>query len=136
MRFASLLDLGCGTGLAGAVFRPFAARLVGVDLSPAMIARAHAKGDYDRLTVGSLAAFLADEIASKTTYDLVLAAEVFVYLSEPAPVLADIARVLTPRGVVAPSRSRRMQAPALRCWLRCALPTASLICAMPLPPLN
>ena len=101
MRFASLLDLGCGTGLAGAVFRPFAARLVGVDLSPAMIARAHAKGDYDRLTVGSLAAFLADEIASKTTYDLVLAADVFVYLSEPAPVLADIARVLTPRGVVA-----------------------------------
>jgi predicted TPR repeat methyltransferase len=34
-----MLDLGCGTGLAGAVFRPFVERLVGVDLSPAMIAR-------------------------------------------------------------------------------------------------
>jgi predicted TPR repeat methyltransferase len=49
MHFASLLDLGCGTGLAGQVFRPFAGRLVGIDLSPAMIARAEAKG-----TIGSL----------------------------------------------------------------------------------
>jgi predicted TPR repeat methyltransferase len=33
IRFESLLDLGCGTGLGGAVFRPFSVRLVGVDLS-------------------------------------------------------------------------------------------------------
>src|SRR6516165_4295487 len=60
--FGSLLDLGCGTGLAGEVFRPFAGRLVGVDLSAAMIARAEAKGDSDRLAVGNLAAFLSAEI--------------------------------------------------------------------------
>jgi predicted TPR repeat methyltransferase len=101
MRFESLLDLGCGTGLAGQVFRPFAARLVGVDLSAAMIARAEAKGDYDRLVVGNLAAFLSDEIAKAAKYDLVLAADVFVYVNDLAPVLADIARVLAPRGVVA-----------------------------------
>jgi predicted TPR repeat methyltransferase len=101
MRFESLLDLGCGTGLAGSVFHPFAERLAGVDLSPAMIARAEAKGDYDRLTVGNLAAFLADEIASNAKYNLVLAADVFVYVSDLAPVLAAIARVLAPRGVVA-----------------------------------
>src|SRR5215469_1390798 len=52
LSFSLLLDLGCGTGLAGAVFRPFAVRLVGVDLSAAMIARAESKGDYDRLVVG------------------------------------------------------------------------------------
>ncbi len=34
MKFGSLLDLGCGTGLAGAAFRPFCDWLVGVDLSP------------------------------------------------------------------------------------------------------
>jgi predicted TPR repeat methyltransferase len=101
MRFESLLDLGCGTGLAGQVFRPFAARLVGVDLSAAMIARAEAKGDYDRLVVGNLAAFLSDEIAKAAKYDLVVAADVFVYVNDLAPVLADIARVLAPRGVVA-----------------------------------
>jgi predicted TPR repeat methyltransferase len=101
MRFESLLDLGCGTGLAGSVFRPFAARLVGVDLSPAMIARAEAKGDYDRLTVGNLAAFLAAEITRNANYDLVVAADVFVYVSDLAPVLAAIARALAPGGVAA-----------------------------------
>ncbi len=63
LHFASVLDLGCGTGLAGSVFRPFAGWFVGIDLSAAMIARAHAKGDYDRLVVGNLAAFLSDEMA-------------------------------------------------------------------------
>lgn len=101
MRFESLLDLGCGTGLVGQVFRPFAARLVGVDLSAAMIARAEAKGDYDRLVVGNLAAFLSDEIAEDEKYDLVLAADVFVYVNDLAPLFVDIVRVLAPRGVAA-----------------------------------
>jgi predicted TPR repeat methyltransferase len=101
MRSESLLDLGCGTGLAGQVFRPFAARLVGVDLSTAMVARAEAKGNYDRLVVGNLAAFLSDEIAKDAKYDLVVAADVFVYVSDLAPVLAAIARVLAPRGIAA-----------------------------------
>src|SRR5262249_45902939 len=100
MRFEWLLDLGCGTGLAGQVFRPFAGRLVGVDLSAAMIARADAKGDYDRLVVGNLGAVLSDEIAKAAKY-LVLAADVFVYVSDLAPVFGDVARVLAPRGVVA-----------------------------------
>ena len=39
LRFGAMLDLGCGTGLAGAAFRPLADWLVGVDLSPAMIAQ-------------------------------------------------------------------------------------------------
>ena len=42
MRFASVLDLGCGTGLCGAAFRPHTDWLAGVDLSPAMIAQAAA----------------------------------------------------------------------------------------------
>jgi predicted TPR repeat methyltransferase len=101
MRFNSLLDLGCGTGLAAAVFRPFVDRLVGVDLSAAMVARAQDKGIYDQLAVGSLAEFIAGQIAGGVKYDLVLAADVFVYVNDLAPILADIARVLAPRGIVA-----------------------------------
>jgi predicted TPR repeat methyltransferase len=101
LRFQSLLDLGCGTGLAAEVFRPFAARRVGVDLSPAMVARAEAKGDYDRLVVGGITAFVADEMSNTAKYDLVVAADVFVYVNDLAPVLAGIGRVLAPHGIVA-----------------------------------
>jgi len=101
MRFNLLLDLGCGTGLAGAAFRPVVERLVGVDLSAAMIARAQAKAVYDRLVVGDVTNFLADEIAKGAKYDLVLAADVFVYVNDLAPILIGIARVLAPAGIVA-----------------------------------
>jgi len=101
MRFEALLDLGCGTGLAGAAFRPFAAHRVGVDLSPAMVARAQAKDLYHRLVVGNLANVLAAEVARDAQYDLVLAADVFVYVNDLAPVFAEVARVLRPGGILA-----------------------------------
>ena len=50
----AILDLGCGTGLAGLAFQPLAARLDGVDLSPAMIEKARARGIYDHLDVADL----------------------------------------------------------------------------------
>lgn len=101
MRFESLLDLGCGTGLAGAAFRPFAAHLVGVDLSSAMVARAQAKELYDRLVVGNLSAFLAGEFANSVNYDLVIAADVFVYVNDVAVIIAAVARVITAKGILA-----------------------------------
>ena len=54
LRIGSMLDLGCGTGLGGAAFRPHVDWLVGVDLSPAMIAKAREKGLYDRLAADDL----------------------------------------------------------------------------------
>jgi predicted TPR repeat methyltransferase len=101
MWFDALLDLGCGTGLVGAAFRPFAAHLVGVDLSPAMVARAQAKDLYDRLVVGSLSNVLADEIARGAKYDLVLAADVFVYVNDLSGIIAAVARVLATAGIFA-----------------------------------
>ncbi len=92
LRFDAMLDLGCGTGLAGAAFAPLADRLVGVDLSPAMIAQAEKKQLYDRLAAGDLAPFLADELSDGARYDLVVAADVFVYVNDLAPVLAAITR--------------------------------------------
>src|SRR5580700_7794492 len=57
-RFASALDLGCGTGLMGEALRRRVDRLAGVDLSAAMIAKARDRGIYDRLVVGDAAAML------------------------------------------------------------------------------
>ena len=101
VHFAAMLDLGCGTGLAGAAFRLFVDRLVGVDLSPAMIAKAEAKGLYDRLVCAGLADFLGEEAAHGAKYDLVIAADVFVYVNDLAPVIAACARVLAPEGLLA-----------------------------------
>ncbi|MGA8614546.1 MAG: methyltransferase domain-containing protein [Xanthobacteraceae bacterium] len=101
MRFGSMLDLGCGTGLGGAAFRPFVDWLVGIDLSPAMIARAATKGLYDRLIAADIAACLANEITDKAAYHLALAADVFVYVNDLAPIVASVARVLAPDAVLA-----------------------------------
>jgi predicted TPR repeat methyltransferase len=101
MRFGAMLDLGCGTGLAGAAFRPFVDRLVGVDLAPAMIEKAAHKGLYDRLVTADLSRFLAEEGARREIYHLIVAADVFVYVNDLVPIVAAIARVLAANGVVA-----------------------------------
>ena len=101
MRFGAALDLGCGTGLAGAAFRPFCDRLVGVDLSPAMLAQARAKGLYDRVVEAEVLDFLGAEAAAKTRYQLILAADMFMYLDALAPVLTAAALVLAPSAMIA-----------------------------------
>jgi len=99
--FASMLDLGCGTGLCGAAFRGIVDRLVGVDLSPAMVARAASKGLYDRLVTADVGDFLIEEASQRAKYQLVVAADVFVYVNDLASVFTAVARVLMPGGLFA-----------------------------------
>lgn len=98
-KFDSVLDLGCGTGLAGAAFRPFCGRLVGVDLSAGMLAKARAKGLYDRLVAADVVTFLAEDASAR--YHLIVAADVFMYLRDLAPVIAACANRLEQSGLLA-----------------------------------
>lgn len=100
-RFDTMLDLGCGTGLAGVAFRPIAALIVGVDLSSGMLAQARAKEIYDRLAAEDAVVFLRQEAEAGVSYQLVLAADVFIYFQDLAPVTEAAARVLTPEGLLA-----------------------------------
>ena len=97
--FGRAVDLGCGTGLAGRLFRRRVDSLVGVDLSPGMIEEARRGGAYDRLDVAEMLAFLRDEVDGGA--DLILAADALVYVADLAPVLGEAARVLAPGGLLA-----------------------------------
>lgn len=83
----SVLDLGCGTGLSGLAFRNVAARLDGIDLSPAMIEKARARGIYDGLVVGDI-----ERLEGR--YDLIVAADTLVYLGDLASVFASVTKCL------------------------------------------
>ena len=101
MKFGSVLDPGCGTGLAALPFRPFSDWVVGVDLSRGMLAQARAKGIYDRLVESEILTFLADEAKTGVRYHLVIAADVFIYLDDLALVLAGVAQISASGGHVA-----------------------------------
>ncbi len=90
-RFHSVLDLGCGTGLCGGLIRPVADRVDGVDLSGAMLEQARKLGVYTELVHADVAGYLQD---AKRRDDLVLAADVFIYVGGLEPVFAGVARVL------------------------------------------
>jgi len=97
-QFAQVLDLGCGTGLCGRGIRPRAGHLTGVDLSPAMVEKARETGVYDALHVADAAAFLQTHPAS---YDLILAADVFIYTGALEPMFAALVPRLRPTGWLA-----------------------------------
>lgn len=94
----TVLDLGCGTGLCGDAFRDLAARLLGCDLSNNMLAQAAERGIYHELwhedLVSTLGRFDADA-------DVILAADVFIYLGALGPCLQAAARALRPGGWLA-----------------------------------
>ena len=101
LRFGAMLDLGCGTGLAGATFRPLVDRLIGIDLSSAMIAQAQQKRIYDRLITADFIEALGTELVEGARFDLVTAADVFVYVNDLAPIIANVARILAADGMFA-----------------------------------
>jgi len=92
-----VVDLGCGTGLAGQAIRAWAHPLIGVDLSPGMVARAEEKGCYHHLFVGDVVCFL--EEWNREPIELLLAADVLTYLGDLTPLFKAAARRMAPEGL-------------------------------------
>ncbi|MFO7760881.1 MAG: tetratricopeptide repeat protein [Desulfobia sp.] len=88
-QFDHVLDLGCGTGLAGPIFRSMTKRLTGIDLSINMLTQAEKKQIYDKLRQEEIVSFLRN---TGQQYDLFLAADVFVYSGDLLPVMGEIGK--------------------------------------------
>lgn len=92
----TVLDLGCGTGLAGQALRLVSGWLTGFDLSARMLNRAAATGLYDSLIRGDL---LSDPWRDgEASYDLIAAADVLNYIGDLGPVMQMAATSLSPGG--------------------------------------
>ncbi len=97
-KFGTIVDLGCGTGLSGAAFADISNRMIGCDLSPAMITAARKKSLYMQLEVADMVTFLNRQTGSA---DLVLAADVFVYMGNLEPVFRAASVRLSHDGIFA-----------------------------------
>ena len=94
----AVLDLGCGTGLVGEQIAPYCRRLVGVDLAPNMIERARDRNLYTDLRCADLMDVRALEAGKTDYFDVVTAADVFIYVGKLDAVVPAIRRVLRPGG--------------------------------------
>lgn len=93
-----LIDLGCGTGLVGERLRARSRWIQGVDLSPAMVAKAGSKAVYDAQLVGELVGHMA---GGGRCFGLITAADVLIYLGDLAPFFAAAAGRLAEAGLLA-----------------------------------
>lgn len=85
------LDLGCGTGLCATYLRPNASKLTGIDLSEKMLGQARKTGLYDELHCAEICDWLQ---LQDQDFDLIIAADVFVYIGQLDTVFAAVSRVM------------------------------------------
>lgn len=109
-RAGRALDLGCGTGLMGEVLRGSVGWLEGWDISAGMLAEAKAKGVYDRLDKRDITEL---ELGAER-FDLIAAADVFMYVGALERVVAWCAGSLAPGGRLAFTVERGTQPVELR----------------------
>ncbi len=98
-RWRRVIDLGCGTGLCGQLLAPVSDAIDGVDLSAAMLDEARRLGVYRELVQADVVEHLAR--AAPGAADLIVAADVLIYVGDPSALLAAAARALERGGVFA-----------------------------------
>jgi len=106
---AAVLDAGCGTGWCGPLLRSTAGRLVGVDLSPGMLALARQRGVYDELHESELTAFMRSRPAA---FDIIVLADVLCYFGRLEPAIDAAHDALLSGGLLSFSVEALAEAPA------------------------
>jgi predicted TPR repeat methyltransferase len=94
-----ILDLGCGTGLAGEALIDLVKTLVGIDLSKEMLKIAEAKNIYNRLIQDEIHHALSQERVA--SFDIVVSSDVFVYIGDVKAIFDQVYDVLKVDGFFA-----------------------------------
>lgn len=108
-RGESVLDVGTGTGLVARGVAPKVGKkgsVVGIDVSPAMLTLAHERS-HGLANISYLLEPAEALVFKNASFDLVTLSEVLTYLLDPASALAEIRRVLRPKGRLVLSLHRR-----------------------------
>lgn len=90
------LDLGCGTGLSGIVFKEAVSLFDGVDLSANMLLQAKKKDCYKNLYQDSIIHFLQ---TTTEIYDFFLATDVFIYVGALDDIFTTLRAVARPEAI-------------------------------------
>jgi predicted TPR repeat methyltransferase len=77
---ASVFDVGCGTGLVGVALNGLVANVDGIDISAKMVEVARRKNVYRNVQVGDLTNLPDNRNAFDGPYDVITAADVFIYV--------------------------------------------------------
>lgn len=91
----NILDLGCGTGICGEAIKPFAKSLTGIDISEGMLKQAEQKKIYTQLITNTIENYLSK---TEQLFDLIVAADVFVYLGDLSEIFTQIYSRLNTNG--------------------------------------
>jgi predicted TPR repeat methyltransferase len=96
-----VLDLGCGTGLVGECLKGNSQQVDGVDLSPGMVKRALDSGHYSRVWQADIHDAMEQAFRAGDLYDLIVSADVFIYVGALERAFQLAARVLRVGGALA-----------------------------------
>ena len=81
----TIVDLGCGSGLIGEALKTPQNQIIGIDLSPKMLALAKKKNIYAALVENDITDYLQNNLPPETA--LITAADVFCYLENPEEII-------------------------------------------------
>ncbi len=102
-----ILDLGCGTGLCGELFKPMAKELIGIDVSEKMLITAGNKNIYDKLENQTL----QEALNNHQGFNLILAGDVFTYIGELDDIFEKVKKALAAKGLFALTVEKTHQFP-------------------------
>lgn len=111
----AVIDLGCGSGAAGAALHRLGREVIGVDASAEMLAKAEETGAYDRLIRADIAAWSAEAAPA-----LIFSNAALHWLPDHERLMPRLVRMLAPGGTLAVQMPHQNNAPSHRLWVELA----------------